>query len=104
VIAGREDARDEGAGVVGGVEKAADAWVHGKLGRVVRDANAVEGFVVLGIGFSYGGVFDVCGGEEISFVGCVDEDVASEDFSGSGAECENAIVLLEDGEDFIEGR
>ncbi len=90
--------------MVGGVEQALDAGVYRKLRGIVGDANAVEGFVVLGIGFSYGGVFDVCGGEEISFVGCVDEDVASEDFSGSGAECENAIVLLEDGEDFIEGR
>ncbi len=102
MIAGREDARDEGAGVVGGVEKAADAWVHGKLGRVVRDANAVEGFVVSCVGFADGGVFHVGGGEEIAFVGGIDKYVSPKEVTVGGAECDDLVILFENGECFVE--
>lgn len=97
-----EDADKEGAGVIGGIEEAVNAWVYGELRSVVGDANAVEGFVVLRIGFSNGGVIDFGGCEQIAFVGSVDEYVTAEDFAVGGTECEDAIILFEDRLGFVQ--
>ena len=48
-------------------------------------------------------MLDVGGSEEIAFVGGVDEHVTAKDFAVGGSEGEDAVILFEDGEGFVEG-
>ena len=87
VVAGRvrRDAGEEAAGGVVG-----DAVGGDGVFELVFDGggllDAVEGFVVGGVGFAADVVGDAGGGEEVAFVGGVEEHFSGESFSGEGGD------------------
>jgi len=84
------DAEEEAARFVAGDDVGIDG-IDELMVLGLGDLDAVEGFIVLGIGFATDGEADACEGHEVAFIGGVDEHFSGEGATGFHAEGVDAV-------------